>query len=392
MTVKLKFIDTFLQLWYTLYDTEYSGDKMKFKLKRKPFSLQKRFLFYNFATVIFPVITAILSTKLWKYSNFSFIIAVLLFASIVTPIGIIIIQYITTKSVIVPIENLNESAHKIKMGILDEPVIIDNNTYELEELSRNFEEMRQRLKQTLDEQIEYENEKRATFSGLNHDARTAITTIKGYSQGLIDGIANTPEKQQRYLSAILNATYSLEKLMDALSDINNLETGNIPFNFKEIDMFSLTTDWYNESKSILSERGILLSLTYNSSKRAFCNIDTFQIERVIDNVLNNCAKYKKPESDHIDVSITVGISDDNMLEMVYQDNGIGINFEDSNKIFDMFYRADEARSNVRSGNGLGLAIVKQIILRHGGSISASGEIGKGLTLTSKLPIIKTQEM
>ena len=364
---------------------------MKFKLKRKPFSLQKRFIFYNLATVIFPVIAAVLSTNLWRYSDFSFIIAVLLFASVLTPIGIIIIRYIA-KSVIIPIENLNESAHKIKMGILDEPVIIDNDTYELEELSRNFEEMRQRLKQTLDEQIEYENEKRANFSGLNHDARTAITTIKGYSQGLIDGIANTPEKQRRYLSAILNATYSLEKLMDALSDINNLETGSIPFNFKEIDMFSLTTGWYNESKSILSERGIILSLTYKGSKRAFCNIDTFQIERVIDNVLSNCAKYKKPESDHINVNITVGISDDNMLEMVYQDNGIGINSEDSNKIFDMFYRADEARSNVRGGNGLGLAIVKQIILKHGGSISASGEIGKGLTLISKLPIIKIQEM
>ena len=363
---------------------------MKFKRKRKPFSLQKKFSFYNFGAAIFPVIIAILSSKLLQFSKLSFIITVIFFAALVTLINIVIVRSLT-KSVVKPIENLNETADKIKVGILNEPVIIDDTTYELGELSRNFEDMRQKLKQSLDEQIEYENVKRATFSGLNHDARTAITTIKGYSQGLIDGIANTPEKQRRYLYAILNSTYSLEKLMDALSDINNLETDSIPFHFKEIDMFSLTTEWYNESKSILCERGIMLNLIYIGSKRAFCNIDTFQIERVIDNVLSNCVKYKKPESDHIDVNITVGISDDNMFEMIYQDNGIGIKSEDSNKIFDMFYRADEARSNVRSGNGLGLAIVKQIILKHGGIISASGEIGKGLTLTSKLPIIKTEE-
>ena len=133
-------------------------------------------------------------------------------------------------------------------------------------------------------------------------------------------------------------------------------------------------------------------MTYNCDKRVFCNIDTFQFERIVDNILTNCVKYKKPESDHINVSVTASLSDDGMYQLVYADDGIGISPEEALRVFDVFFRADEARTNVQSGSGMGLSIVKQIILRHGGTITAGGEKGKGLTLTMKLPVSRMEDL
>ncbi len=328
--------------------------------------------------------------KLWQLSDAGFLILFASFIAFATVFDVFLVRTLT-KKIMRPIENLDSAAEKIKKGILNEPVIIDNSTQELGELSQTFEEMRIKLKNSLDSKAEYERIRLNTYSGLNHDIRTAVTTIKGYTQGLIDGIAATPEKHEKYINAIANSTASLEKLIDALSEVTDLETNIVAFKFKERDMYSLMTDWFTESASALEERHVKVRTVYGCDKRVFCNIDAFQIERVIDNILANCIKYKKPEKSTIEVDITTSIDTDGMYKIEYRDNGIGISSGDAERVFDVFYRADEARSNVQSGSGMGLSIVRQIILRHGGTIKAGGEKGKGLTLTLTLPITRTEE-
>ena len=329
--------------------------------------------------------------RLWQVSDttfFAIFITVALFAIV---FDILLVRKLT-KSVMEPLGSLSDASKKIKSGQLAEPVAIIDTTQELGDLCRSFEEMRLQLKQSVENKEEYEKIRRNTYSGLNHDIRTAVTTIKGYTQGLIDGIANTPEKRERYINAISLSTESLEKLVDALSEITNLETSTVSFHFKERDMYSTLMKWYGESSPSFEARGIKVTMEYHCDKRVFCNIDTFQFERIVDNILTNCVKYKKPENDFIDVSLIASMSEDGMYQIDYQDNGIGISSKDAERVFDVFFRADEARSNVQNGNGIGLSIVKQIILRHGGTISAGGEKGKGLKLTMKLPISRMEDL
>jgi len=161
---------------------------------------------------------------------------------------------------------------------------------------------------------------------------------------------------------------------------------------REKNMHSMIEKWYQESKEMFEERKIILKFTYNYHKDVFCNVDDFQFERIIENLLSNSVKYKKPESEYININIIARINEDlNMFELIYKDDGVGIRPDETERIFDRFYRSNEARSNVQNGSGVGLAIVKQIILKHSGTISASGTPGQGLQLTVHLPITNIKE-
>lgn len=328
---------------------------------------------------------------LYKFSDATFFVLLILFVCIAVLADIAIVKSLT-RSILRPIENLSEAADKIKDGILDEPIEIDETTEEFYNLCTDFDNMRLELKKSIEIRQEYERDRKNTYSGLNHDARTAITTIKGYSQGLLDGVASTPEKQERYINAIYNSTRTLEKLMDALSEVTNLDGDNVSFKLRETDMYELLTDWYSQSRHLLEERKIHLSFTYNCNQRVFSKIDAFQCERVIDNIFSNSLKYKKPEREFVNISVIAKINSEHMLEFIISDDGIGIRPDEAEKIFDRFYRSDEARSNVQNGSGIGLTLVKQIVLRHNGNISAFGEPGKGLTMVIQLPITAIKEI
>ncbi len=329
--------------------------------------------------------------KFYKFSDATFFVLLIAFIAIATVADIAIVKSLT-QSILKPIENLREAADKIKNGILDEPIEPDEKTEEFHDLCTDFDNMRLELKKSIEVRQEYERDRKNTYSGLSHDARTAITTIKGYSQGLIDGVANTPEKQARYINAIYNSTHTLEKLMDALSEVTDLEGDNVSFKFRECDMYSLLNEWYSESKHLLEERKIRLNFTYRCNQRVFCKIDTFQCERVIDNIFSNSLKYKKPDKEYVNISVIAKVNPDHMFELIISDDGMGIRPDESDKIFDRFYRSDEARSNVRNGSGIVLTLVKQIVARHNGNISAFGETDKGLTIVLQLPITAIKEI
>ncbi len=328
---------------------------------------------------------------LYKFSDATFFVLLILFVCIAVLADIAIVKSLT-RSILRPIENLSHAADRIKDGILDEPIEIDDTTEEFYDLCTDFDNMRLELKKSIEIRQEYERDRKNTYSGLNHDARTAITTIKGYSQGLLDGVANTPEKQERYINAIYNSTRTLEKLMDALTEVTNLDGDNVSFKLRETDMYELLNDWYSQSRHLLEERKIRLNFTYSCNQRVFCKIDAFQCERVIDNIFSNSLKYKKIDKEYVNISVIAKINSEHMLEFIISDDGIGIRPDEAEKIFDRFYRSDEARSNVQNGSGIGLTLVKQIVLRHNGNISAFGETGMGLTIVIQLPITAIKEI
>lgn len=327
-----------------------------------------------------------------QFSNERFMLLLLCLVNAMILVDILLVRSLT-KIIQNSISDLGTAAKRIKDGNLDEPVKDDQPLLELNNLAKNFDEMRQTIKESMEIRKEEEKIRLDTYSGINHDSRTAITTIKGYTQGIMEGIANTPEKQERYLGAIYNSALTLEKLMDAFSDVTTLENSDVPFKMIEKNMYDMIQKWYEESRDMFEERKILLRFTYNCDKLIFCNVDTFQFERVIENLLSNSVKYKKPESKVVNIHIIARLNEDlNMFELIYNDDGVGIRPDETERIFDRFYRSNEARSNVQNGSGVGLAIVKQIVLKHSGTITASGTPGQGLQITVHLPITNIKEI
>lgn len=330
-------------------------------------------------------------TKL-QFTTGKFTLFLLLVICFVALFDVLLVKSLSN-NILNSIRKLNQAAERIKKGNLDEPIEMDNSTYEFSSLTYNFDKMRQNLKTSREIQKEEEKIRLDTYSGINHDSRTAITTIKGYTQGLIEGIANTEEKRERYLSAIYNSALTLEKLMESFSEVTNLENSEVKFKMIEKNMYDMIEKWYEESKDMFEEKKIILNFIYSCDKYIYCNIDTFQFERVVENLLSNSIKYKRPNSEFVKIRLIARLNEEkNMFELIYNDNGVGIRPEESERIFDRFYRSNEARSNVQNGSGVGLAIVKQIIMKHSGDITASGNLGQGLQLTVHLPITKTKEI
>ena len=120
------------------------------------------------------------------------------------------------RSIITPIKKLEMATQNIKEGNLDFTLEIDSND-EIGELCQNFEEMRQRLKDSAEEKLASEKENRVLISNIAHDLKTPITAVKGYSEGLMDGVADTPEKRDKYIKTIYNKANEMDLLLNELT-------------------------------------------------------------------------------------------------------------------------------------------------------------------------------
>ena len=104
------------------------------------------------------------------------------------------------------------------------------------QLCTDFEKMRQRLKESAEEKIRFDNENRELISNISHDLKTPITSIKGYVEGIMDGVADTPEKMERYLKTVYNKANDMQRLIDELTFYSKIDTNRIPYNFRKINV------------------------------------------------------------------------------------------------------------------------------------------------------------
>lgn len=139
------------------------------------------------------------------------------------------------RSVVQPIKELRLATEKIKSGNLDFVVTAASND-EMGQLCTDFEKMRQRLKESAEEKIRFDNENRELISNISHDLKTPITSIKGYVEGIMDGVADTPEKMERYLKTVYNKANDMQRLIDELTFYSKIDTNRIPYNFRKINV------------------------------------------------------------------------------------------------------------------------------------------------------------
>jgi signal transduction histidine kinase len=236
-------------------------------------------------------------------------------------------------------------------------------------------------------QLKYEEDRKELVAGISHDLRTPLTTIKGYVKGLKDGVANTPEKRERYHDIIYNKACDMDMLVDKLFLFSKLDTGKFPFHFEKVYCNEFLTRFFNSATDEFKRKGLNLFYQNSCNDNILINIDSEEINRVLINILENSAKYKLKDCGN--VNITVNRQEDNIVLSI-KDDGPGVLEENLSRLFVSFYRGDAARTNPSEGSGLGLSISEHIIKAHGGTITAQNMDGLAITIT--LPISGQDEM
>ena len=294
------------------------------------------------------------------------ILLILLFTSLM------LTQWIR-KGVFHPINELNVAMKNIKEGNYDYMLQTDAKG-EIGDLYRNYEDMRLRLKESVEESARNEQKNRELVSNISHDLKTPITAIKGYVEGIMDGVADTPEKQDKYLRTIYNKANDMQKLINELTTYSNVENNRIPYNFRRINVADYFGDCVEEVGMDLENRNIQLNYSNLVESDTIIIADPEQLKKVINNIISNSVKYMDKRNGVIDIRL---LDEVDSIRVEIEDNGKGIAQKDLSKIFDRFYRTDASRNSAQGGSGIGLSIVRKIIEDHGGYIWATSKEGEG---------------
>ncbi|MCI8829815.1 MAG: HAMP domain-containing histidine kinase [Lachnospiraceae bacterium] len=277
------------------------------------------------------------------------------------------------RSIVQPLSKLEEATKKIRDGDLDFSLEVEEED-EIGQLCQDFEEMRIRLKESTEEKVQYDKESKELISNISHDLKTPITAIKGYVEGIMDGVASSPEKLDRYIRTIYNKANDMDKLIDELTFYSKIDTNKIPYTFSKINVSGYFRDCAEEVGLDLEAQNIELGY-FNYVEDDICVIaDAEQLRRVINNIISNSVKYLDKKKGMINIRVKdVG----DFIEVGIEDNGKGIAARDLPNIFDRFYRTDSSRNSQKGGSGIGLSIVKKIIEDHNGRIWATSKEGMG---------------
>ena len=231
-----------------------------------------------------------------------------------------------------------------------------------------------RLKESAEEKIQYDKESKELISNISHDLKTPITAIKGYVEGIMDGVASSPEKLDKYIRTIYNKANDMDRLIDELTFYSKIDTNKIPYTFSKINVSQYFRDCVEEVGLDMEARGIELGYFNYVDEDVVVIADAEQMKRVINNIIGNSVKYLDKKKGIINIRIK---DDGDFIQVEIEDNGKGIAAKDLPNIFDRFYRTDSSRNSSQGGSGIGLSIVRKIIEDHGGRIWATSKEGIG---------------
>ena len=280
------------------------------------------------------------------------------------------------RSILTPIETLKKATRNIRDGNLDFEVEIGDDD-EIGELCADFEEMRIRLKESTEEKVIFDSQNKELISNISHDLKTPITAVKGYVEGLLDGVADTPEKQEKYLRTIYNKANDMDRLINELTFYSKIDTNRIPYTFNKINVKEYFDDCFEDIGMEMSQQQVSLSYDNKVAPDVMVIADAEQIKRVINNIVGNSVKYMDKPNKSIAIRVTdVG----DFVQVEIEDNGRGIAAKDLPYIFDRFYRTDTSRNSSKGGSGIGLSIVHKVMEDHGGKVWATSREGEGTTM------------
>lgn len=225
-------------------------------------------------------------------------------------------------------------------------------------------------------QKKLDNMRKEFVANVSHEIRTPITTIKSYTETLLEGAIEQKEIAIDFLNTINEAADRMKFLTDDLLELSRFDGGKISFNFKKVNLYDIVVGCVKQNIIIANKKNQQIVLKEPYNKQMNIMADTGRINQVLNNIISNAIKYSL---ENTTITIFIEQSEDNYIVNI-KDNGIGIPKEDLPRIFERFYRVDKARSRAMGGNGLGLSIAKEIMLEHKGNIKAISKQNEGTTM------------
>ncbi|MBP1930958.1 sensor histidine kinase [Ammoniphilus resinae] len=289
------------------------------------------------------------------------------------------VSYRFSRGIISPVARLKDAAVRIREGDLSDG-ITEEGEGEVRELCRSLELMRIKLKESIYLQRRYDENRAFLISSISHDLKTPVTSIRGYIEGIIDGVAGTPVKVEQYLETARAKAILVDAMIDDLLLYSKLDLNQIPYHFVKTDLADYFADCVADYSYEFEKANIKLSLKVELEEPVFVSIDRERLKRVIQNILDNARKFTVKENGLVDITLRETRTSA-IIEI--RDNGKGIPEEDLPHIFERFYRADLSRQQA-DGSGLGLAIAKQIVEGHEGKIWVTSVIGEGTRMMISL--------
>ncbi len=280
-----------------------------------------------------------------------------------------------SKKIELPFTNLMVGARKIQSHDLDFQLVESQNTKELNQLVRAFEDMRMALKDSLLRQWQLEEERKEMVAAIAHDLRTPLTIIQGHVEGLIDGGAKNPERLDRYLQTIFSSTQRSIRLINQLNEVSAIGRQNFILEPKMVDITKFIEHKTEEYNMICAKKNISLKSAFTLADGAGMeiSIDPYRVSQVLDNVIINSIRYC-PDNGEIEWTTT---KEHDKISFEIMDNGPGFHQEETEHVFKRFYRGDDSRSGEDSNFGLGLYIAQMIVNKHHGYITVQNRAQGG---------------
>lgn len=260
--------------------------------------------------------------------------------------------------------------YRIKYGSQDEftPVCED------------FNEMAARLKASVELLQQHEQSRKELLVGVSHDLRSPLTSIRAYVEGLLDGVARTPEAQRGYLETIKSKAGDIDRMLAKLFLFSKMELGEYPDNPELLRLDDEVRQLIRAVGVEYEEKGLILSA--DVLVPATASADPDQLRRVLTNIMENSQKYKTKETGNLTISLG---EENGGYRLSLCDDGPGVSEDALPHLFEVFYRSDPSRQNPNRGSGLGLAIAANAVRRMNGTIGAKAGENGGLEIVIRLP-------
>ena len=285
-----------------------------------------------------------------------------------------------SKTVLHPLKDIYHATEEVIEGNLDYKIRYEKQD-EIGRFIKGFNLMRSHLKKSIEQRQQYERARKQLIASISHDLRTPLASIKGYVEGLEDGIARNEEMQKKYYRVIKSKTDQLDRLIEDLFEFSKFELEQLSIDKSLVNSSEFFEESFHSAQMDYGDVDLVLAGTLPSVS---LNIDSIRIKQVLANLIDNAVKYGVTK-------LVMKIEKQGgFVEVNIKDNGQGIHAEDLPYIFNAFFRGEKSRSRESGGTGLGLAIVKYIIEAHGGEIHAKSEPGKGSEFTFTLPLYLRQ--
>ncbi len=303
----------------------------------------------------------------------------LLMVGVMFVIVTIAIAWVFGRMTVRPLQAAHRAAQQVAEGDLA-VTLPRSRVTELDQVNVAFETMAAELHHSLEQQAALEEERRLFITAIAHDLRTPLFSLRGYLEGLRDGIAETPEQQSRYLAVASAKSDELERLVSDLFDYTRLAYLHQPPERHSLDLSVFLQQIVRDRQPEAETKHI--PLRFNSTVRP-CTVlaDRYLLTRAVENLLDNALRYT-PDGGTIDVRC--GEDDDDAWFSV-ADSGPGIAADDLPHLFEPLYRGDPSRSRETGGAGLGLTIAHRILVAHGGTLTAANGASGGAQFTGRVP-------